>query len=655
MGAENSKDFNEKNNKENKIINKEMKEQNNENIIQKSNTMQSQKTVTILIPLNSGYWEKSYNIETPLNQIASDFQEESNINNDKNNNYYIEWTYKDNPIEMNSNPLKSIINEETNKIYLMNKIKPISGKENLEMNISIDIVGKPSSDPFEILIFEPKKKVIKTRLYNQEKIKEMGLNRYGVDSAYCNANNHLYISGEVDQSGAESIGLFWDIDLMNNLFNAPIKMLPKKNHSMIYIEKKVYIIGGNDINTLFYDEEDKDIKQWFNLNYRRFEPSLIKHDDYLFCFDTSKRYMNNFSNDFDFEKINLKTNSAEWELVKPQISPDVYSVFSQKFFGIAEDLNGNIIFLGGMMDIDDKKNDKNNECMNIQYNTNKNIIEKSSIEFKEISFNGKTFLPLNNKTYFILPNFNKHSPKVIYYHRDKNFVEINEFHTSSSNKKDLEKVRATQIKPSLNGLIFDQPTSHRGNSKSNIDIKINVNDNKLNNNNSSNEIQKTVTEEIKPDDIKIDISKNNILTSKINHKDSAINNSDMSLLRNKNEVKDRNEKEKEKENEPKKEEKAEEIKSEKENNIKHYPTQVNNENNTYVNYQFYYIEKPGTLIKFHSSNYTPLNEESTSNTNYNIRKNIKKKDIVLPKTINRKSLKRIKKKIDNGYIKIHNY
>ena len=156
MGTENSKNNNEKDNKENKAITKEIKEENNENIIQKSNVMQNQKTVTILIPLNSGYWEKSYNIETPLNQIASDFQEESNINN--NNNYYIEWTYKDKPIEMNLNPLKSIIKEDTNKIYLMNKIKPISGKENLEINISIDIVGKPSSDPFEIFIFESKKK-----------------------------------------------------------------------------------------------------------------------------------------------------------------------------------------------------------------------------------------------------------------------------------------------------------------------------------------------------------------------------------------------------------------------------------------------------------------------------------------------------------------
>ena len=648
MGSKNSKNNNnENNNKDNIVVTKEIKEENKENTIPKPNTMQKQKTVNILIPLNSGYWEKSYNIETPLNQIASDYLQESNIS--FNNNYYLEWTYKNNPIEMNLNPLKSIVNEDTNQIYLMNKIKPISEKENLD--IIVDIVGKPFSDPFEIFIFEPKKNVIKTRLYNQGKIKEIGLNKYGVDSAYCNANNHLYISGGVDQSSNESIGLFWDIDLKNNLFNAPITMFPKKNHSMIYIEKKVYIIGGDDVNTSFYDEEDKDIKQWSNLNNKRFEPSLIKHNDYLLCFDTSQKY-NNFSNVFNFEKINLKSKSAEWELVNPQISPVVCNyVFSQKFFGVVEDLNENIIFVGGMMDNNSKKNDiSNNGCMNIQYNINNNFIEKSNIEFKEISFNEKTFLPLNNNTYFILPDFNKRYPKVIYFYRDKNFVEINEFHTSSLNKVDLAKIRTTQIKPSLNGLIFDQPTSHRRNSKSSIDISVKIpcNGNKLNNNNILfSENVKTVTEDIRPEDVKIDIiTKNNILTSELNNKDSLINNSKISLLKTQKE---------EKKNEPKKEGKVEENKSEKENKIKQYQTQVINENDKYVNYQFYYIEEPVTLVKFHSCNYTPLNEISNNNTNYNKRKNAKIKDIILPKTIDRKTLKRKINKIGIDHIKTNNY
>jgi len=250
MGSENSKYYNSQNNKGNKAVTKETKEESKS----KSNTMQKQKTVDVVIPLNSGIWEKTYNIETPLNQIASDFLQES-INNFKSN-YYYKWSYKNNPIEMTVAPLKSIVNEDTNKIYFMSQIKPISEKGNLENDTSI-IIGKPFSDPFEILIFESKKKVIKTRLYNKEKIKEIGLDKYGVDSAYCNGNNHLYISGGMDQSTQESIGLFWDIDLINNIFNVPIKMFPKKNHSMIYIEKKVFIIGGEDVNTSFMMKKTK--------------------------------------------------------------------------------------------------------------------------------------------------------------------------------------------------------------------------------------------------------------------------------------------------------------------------------------------------------------------------------------------------------------
>ena len=92
---------------------------------------------------------------------------------------------------------------------------------------------------------------------------------------------------------------------------------------MIYIQKKVYIIGGDDVNTMIYSEDDKEITHWANLNYKRFEPSLIRHDNFLFCFDTSRKYINNFENNINFEKIDLFSRSEDWELVTPQISPNI--------------------------------------------------------------------------------------------------------------------------------------------------------------------------------------------------------------------------------------------------------------------------------------------------------------------------------------------
>ena len=107
----------------------------------------------------------------------------------------------------------------------------------------------------------------------------------------------------------ENIGLFWDIDLKKNTDLTPIKMFPKKNHSMIYIKGKVYIVGGDEVITLYYSEEGKEIIPWASLNYKRFEPSLIKHGNYLLCFDTSKKFLNNRHDERRSTKIKNKTKT----------------------------------------------------------------------------------------------------------------------------------------------------------------------------------------------------------------------------------------------------------------------------------------------------------------------------------------------------------
>ena len=58
---------------------------------------------------------------------------------------------------------------------------------------------------------------------------------------------------------------------------------------MIYTEKKVYIVGGSDDKTLFYDTKEKTLQSFGQLNKKRFEPSLIRNYNYLYCFDASKK------------------------------------------------------------------------------------------------------------------------------------------------------------------------------------------------------------------------------------------------------------------------------------------------------------------------------------------------------------------------------
>jgi len=596
------------------------------------------KAITVLIPLNSGFWEKSYNIETPLNKIASDFKEENNMNVIKKN-YFIEWSFKNSPIEMGTSPLKSLLNanDDLNTIHIAQEIKRIPDMEDSEIDEKIDIVGKPFSEPFEIFTFELKKRVIRTKLYNQDKIKEIKLDKFGVDSAYCNGNNLLFISGGVDHDTNGVIDLFWEIDIQENIFRPPVKMNPKKNHSMIYSCKKVYIVGGDDESTMIYDENSKKIIQWANLNQKRFEPSLIRHNNYLFCFDTSKKL-----NSFNFEKIDLNSSSAKWELVTPSMSTDIKdSVFCQKFFGVVEDFRENIVFVGGMYDKDIKggsSNTDSNECLNFQYNINKNMIENSDIKFKDISFNEKTFLPFDKKTYFLLPNFNKHSPKVTYFFKDKNIIETDGFHPPSNNKK-KEKIIKTIQAPSLNQINLNMPKFENETSDNGFQTTVrdpSVNNNNFNNNNINN-ISNNLNDEIQTPKIEENINKPKIKVE-INPIIPTLKEDDNNIEEMEKKI-----------NEPENNNISNINNNEAPSNLTVQPEKKNNikldKRSECNSMQLLYVERPISLLKFHSSNYVPANENDNMLRNIGNKK-IKKQRIIPPKNI---SIKAIKKQMSQFY------
>lgn len=655
----------------------------------------NQKLITIIIPLISGdSWKKTYNIETSLSQIASDFQLDNNMK-EIQKNYFIEYSYKNNIINMDSSPLKSLIDEETTSIHINQIIKPIPGDGNLSDNI--DIIGKPILDPFQIYCFEIKSKIFKKILYNEEKIKEKGLDKIGVKSSYCNGNNHLFISGGEDQASNENIGLFWDIDLKEDNDFSPIKMFPKNNHSMIYIEKKVYIIGGDDVNTLIYDMEDKEIIHWENLNYKRFEPSLIKHGNYLFCFDMSKKYINNFDNIINFEKIDLYKPSAEWEIIVPEISPNVLnSLFSQKFFGVIEDCKENIIFVGGIHDKDKVTDNNNNnsientiyeEIMNLQYNTNKNMIEKSDIQYTEVSFSEKCFLSIDENTYVNLPNFNKRLPKIAYFFKDKNVIDISSYHTKYHSRKRLNKIQTTQLKPSFDGLNFDMPSLNSDEiSKINKNYLTNIDINSINK--KTLDINQNISEKylesensIKSEIVyieKINISLNELLNEENNNNTSnkkELKNTLNELKENNSSIKDsKNIKqtnnsinkitEKEKENNHGDENEKDNKDSFKKSEIIKNDNQVNNENildnikdvinppnyliksRNNMNMRILYIKEPKILERYHSSSDCHFSSSTDIISSNRLKKKIKEGYIIPPKKVNLKHVKGQVKKIN---------
>jgi hypothetical protein len=361
---------------------------------------------------------------------------------------------------MDSRLLNEIIDESKNEIIIEQEMKQIPGIEKKEIIEPVDFIGKPLDNPFEIYTLDINQKKISKIKYSKEKERIFELNKFGINSAYCNGINHLFISGGSDPYSDEIFTIFWVVDLKDKIFQVRTNMpIPKKNHRMIYIEKKVYMIGGNDETTLYYDIGKNNFIEWAKLKKKKFEPSLIKFNEYLFCIDSSGKY----SNDYNFEKINLIDDNPDWETVNPKISPDILNLnFSQKFFGLIEDKNENIIFVGGIYDNNLENNSLDKHYFNLQYNDEENIIEKSNMILKiegyeEINLSEKSFLPVNENTYVIFPDFKRRAPKVLYFYKDRNSLEINSFRSNQRLTQLANQTRIVSLGESMKQINLNMP------------------------------------------------------------------------------------------------------------------------------------------------------------------------------------------------------
>ena len=375
---------------------------------------QYDKTIAIIIPLDEGYWEKRYSTKDSISLIEVDFRKENCISEKTK----VSFIYKNKILKMDKNIIiNSLIDDENTKEIII--YHQINDNETI-IESSSNYFGKPFFSPFQIVIFSKKHKNFKTKKFDESIINAKSLNKCNATSAYCNGDNHLYISGGVDSENIK-IGIFWKINLENcEVEDVNYEMPESKNHSMIQIEDKVYIVGGQDEKTYFYNTKDNKISFFANLNFTRVEPSLIKYQNYLYCFDSMKDQYYKFS----IERINLKVNEEKWVLLLPNISPSLNpeDVFSQKFFGVTiEKQGGSILFLGGNLD---NYNSNQKDIKNLKYNINDNIIEKSDVPYKEFSLKEKTFKSFNHKVDFILPDFDQMHQKIVFYLKERKQVEI---------------------------------------------------------------------------------------------------------------------------------------------------------------------------------------------------------------------------------------
>ena len=102
--------------------------------------------------------------------------------------------------------IKTLLNQEIPTVCINQVIMKKPLKINNE-DIIPDLVGKPFNDPFEVFLFTKEDKSLKIQTYDPNTVNNLNLNNYSPSSAYCNGNNHLFISGGEKKNG-EIIDIF---------------------------------------------------------------------------------------------------------------------------------------------------------------------------------------------------------------------------------------------------------------------------------------------------------------------------------------------------------------------------------------------------------------------------------------------------------------
>ena len=409
-------------------------------------------------------WEKEYQQETPINQLLNEYK--SSTGNDFPSQILEDWLNQKNEENIKEQQLNNFVNkyEEGNLIL---------GKNSLMIP---EIIGKPFNDPFCVFAFYKSQKNLKV-LKNENANILNGLEDYGPYSSYCNGNNILFISGG-ETKDKKLVEKFWKIDLSKSELSDIqfIKMIPKKNHSMIIVPGDyVFIVGGQDRETFYYDMKNSydNFYGWKPLKNIRTEPALILVNNFLYCFDNLNSRQ--FTNDLTFEKTDLSLGNSEWELMHVNI-PNIK--FDQKFFGVVQK-DDDILFLGGNIDTEEENKNRVNERKNFKYNITNNRIEETEIPFIEFNLKEKTFLPYNEKIYYIFPDFNKHHPEVIFYQKNKNMLKQVKYESLIEGNNNLQ--NGVNVLPSskINHYNFNQP---KPNENINIVIEKDISEKNVNDN-----------------------------------------------------------------------------------------------------------------------------------------------------------------------------
>ena len=207
-----------------------------------------------------------------------------------------------------------------------------------EQTKRIEKLLKPRSNPFRLLIYEPKEQKITVERYQKEKNIIYKLKEFSdIDSAYCDSPENLYISGGTyPEKNGKPTKNFWKINHDNYAADLIEMPIPKNNHSMIFIPNNyVFFIGGNNKETFYYDTKKNIFIKWADLNDIHIQPAIIYDENCIYIFSSNNRY---------YEKTNLNKN-PKWERIPYKTNSKTN--FNLKNFFADKTTDGKIIFYGG--------------------------------------------------------------------------------------------------------------------------------------------------------------------------------------------------------------------------------------------------------------------------------------------------------------------
>ena len=369
--------------------------------------------VEVMIPIKIGknqnkIWKKEYNKKELIGTVINDYLTENELN--LPDDFFSELKCFNKPVSF-QDEINSLLPKETDNHFEEIKEETVEKEDKYP-----EMIGKPFYNPFHILCFIKNQKKFITLNYIKGINDKEDIEKFNESSTYCNGNNHLYISG-----GENSLNNFLDISLRKNLINILINdMPPKKNHSMIYIKKKiVFVVGGNSLRTFYYNIKEKKMIKWGNLNIIRIEPALQVINNKLYCFSINPKEM---INDYSFEITDLNSE-PKWEFIKPKINFNL--TFNQRLFGCAKN-NNNIIFLGGILGENNNNLDVK-KSKNFMLNISKNEIVLSDVKYKKFNLKEKGFHPFNKTYDCILTDFPHISPQICFFNKKKSKIELINF------------------------------------------------------------------------------------------------------------------------------------------------------------------------------------------------------------------------------------